>query len=72
MKEAGKAGEGREPPRKNALTQMSCHQYVSKSFGIFYFFAPDPKEALETLTERGSPVSGNSPIPPGYARNLSN
>lgn len=72
MKEAGKAGEGHEPPRKNALTQMSCHQYVSKSLGIFYFFAPDPKEALETLTERGSPVSGNSPIPPGYARNLSN
>ena len=37
----------------------------------FLPFAPDPKEAQETLTERGSPASGNSPIPPVYARNLS-
>lgn len=38
---------------------------------IFHFFVPDPKKVLETLIERGSPTSGNSPVPPDYARNLS-
>lgn len=41
-----------------------------KRLVIFHFFVPDPKEALETLIERGSPMSVNSPASPGYARNL--
>lgn len=37
----------------------------------FLLFAPDPEEAQATLTERESPTSGNSPIPPAHASTLS-
>lgn len=71
-------GGGREgykkatsPQEANAPAPGSFRQCAGKCLGIF-FFVPDPTEALETLTERGSPTSGNSLFPPAYARNLGN
>lgn len=68
----GRLQKATSPQKVNAPTSVSFHQCAGKCLGIFCFFVPDPKEALETLTERGNPESGNSPFPPAYARNLSN
>lgn len=61
MVETGKASEGHE-----SSEEVCTHPNVfspglePKCLVAFHFFAPVLKEVLETPTERGSPMSGNS------------
>lgn len=61
-------GGDREDQRGLQVRRRSTHSpqrlFTSKCLIVLHFFTPEPKEALETLTEWGSPMVGNSPVPP--------